>query len=39
MDLTAAARYFAVDSNVIANRNRTLQGSFLWEKKRTYIAQ
>jgi len=38
MDLSNAARYFTVDSNVIANRNRTLQGSFLWEKRRISTA-
>jgi len=38
MDLSNAAKYFTVDSNVIANRNRTLQGSFLWEKKKISTA-
>jgi len=38
-DLSEAARYFSVDSNVIAKRNRLTQGSFIWEDQVIYIAK
>lgn len=38
-DLSEAARYFSVDSNVIAKRNRFTQGSFIWENQPTYMAK